>query len=502
MRKSALECLISLLTALLMMLPVPGVRSTAAETPEAGVSRCLLIGCDSFLSMPSTAPVSANNVQRTARMMEACVPGLVSVRSSTDGPGSSEALRALILEAFQGAGEEDTSWLYLSTHGVTWTAEEELRMALLLSDGESEEALEAGALRAILDEVPGKKVLILDACHAGAMIGKGVSGTSRNAFAAPDYRVLVSCGGEEESWMWSAAGDEHSGAGYFTAALEAVLEDGRTDRNEDGVLSLGEICAALRRVHGASTAYCYPEEDAAPLMIPGKETDRALHGLTFEEQKAEEGSGVSVSFRFTVSEPARVYYRLAAFRDGVWNFAGAQKQPDRERTGSVRGLLAPGGKTRSVRLTTVGGAESGWALLEILTVENGSLQLAGSRALYLPDPRKTPETVIMTAEAFTPGKGEELQAEVRTDSPCSLTVWAADEGGNRLRQLTPQEIVCPRGAFLYWNGTLENGEPAPEGIYRMLVRTAAGEKTQEILSAPFRLIREDPENGKQEKTPG
>ena len=108
----------------------------------------------------------------------------------------------------------------------------------------------------------------------------------------------------------------------------------------------------------------------------------------------------------------------------------------------------------------------------------------------------------MTAEAFTPGKGEELQAEVRTDSPCSLTVWAADEGGNRLRQLTPQEIVCPRGAFLYWNGMLENGEPAPEGIYRMLVRTAAGEKTQEILSAPFRLIREEPENGKQEKTPG
>ena len=54
MKKKVLLCLLFCL----LLIPLPGMKSGQGE----GVTRCLLIGCDRFVSMPGTEPASANNV--------------------------------------------------------------------------------------------------------------------------------------------------------------------------------------------------------------------------------------------------------------------------------------------------------------------------------------------------------------------------------------------------------------------------------------------------------
>ena len=76
-------------------------------------------------------------------------------------------------------------------------------------------------MRRIFDAVPGTKVLLIDACRSGAMLGKGVHGPLENVFQGDDYKVLCSSGGAEESWFWAGetGAGLSSGAGYFSGAL-------------------------------------------------------------------------------------------------------------------------------------------------------------------------------------------------------------------------------------------------------------------------------------------
>lgn len=105
---------------------------------------------------------------------------------------------------------------------------------------------------------PAKKVLLLDACHSGAMIGKGVEKSFENLFAGDNYYVVCSSGGEEESWYWSGevGGERLAGAGYFSGALaDALSRTGSfgADENRDGAITLTELrrppAAKPRRIH-------------------------------------------------------------------------------------------------------------------------------------------------------------------------------------------------------------------------------------------------------------
>ena len=233
--------LMSVLLVVLLCCPIFAVRAEEI-TADGRVNRALLVGCDRFLTQTDTTPSSRNNVLRMADALSGGTLNMQTIVTHEDGLPSSAALVALIRKTFADADADDVSYFYISTHGLWNTAVNGL-MTLLLSDGESEEGITAYELRRVFDTIPGKKVLLLDACHSGAMIGKGVEKSFENLFAGDNYYVVCSSGGEEESWYWSGevGGERLAGAGYFSGALaDALSRTGSfgADENRDGVITL------------------------------------------------------------------------------------------------------------------------------------------------------------------------------------------------------------------------------------------------------------------------
>ena len=336
----------------------------ARDVPPASagaVCRCLAVGIDLFVNEAPTAPCSANNAETMAALFAAYLPEGTRVTRRVNGPGNAAELEALLRNTFSGAAETDTSYLYISTHGVIWEEEDgTASTALILSDGTREEALEPERLREMMDRIPGKKVLILDCCHAGAIL---------KAFDGPEWRVLAGCGPEEDCYFWAAG--EVTGMGYFTAALENALrasEPEQTDPDGDGAVSLGELAARIREIYGVSGAVFLPEGDGVPLFILPETARNPERLLGFESEPAEETDGqITLAFRFRTETAVKVEYRLVLPGEEGWDFEGAARMPDRERTGQTRGLMGPGEKERTIRVSREK-LKDGRALLEIISM--------------------------------------------------------------------------------------------------------------------------------------
>lgn len=337
--------------------------SHGGNPQESSAGRCLVIGYDRFVTMADTAPCSANNAEIMTALFLDFVPEVKTVVRRVNEPGTVQTLETLILETFRFAGSGDTSYLYLSTHGVVWEENGETRMALMVSDGEHEEALEPARLREILDKIPGRKVLILDACHSGALL---------DAFAAPEYTVLASCAAEEESFFWYADNAEESGTGYFTTALEGALRASypeQIDADGNGEISLRETLERIAALYGASRVQGSPENgDQAIFRLPEDRAARErILALRFDPLIREEDTLI-LPFHFEVTEETRLEYRIVPKTDGRWDFSRFATMPDRERTGTVRGLLSPGSKDRKIRISVENLGGEGEALLQVISL--------------------------------------------------------------------------------------------------------------------------------------
>ena len=374
MKKRLLLCLF----LCLLFIPLLGMRGGPGE----GVTRGLLIGCDRFVSMHGTEPASANNVDTMEALLTDFLPEGTTVLRQVNGPGSVEGFEQLVEDAFRDARDADTALIYLSTHGLLRDEAGKQTLLLLLSDGTSEERMEPEKLREILDRVPGRKVLILDACHSGAVIGRG-GGDGVNRFESDSYRVLVSSGAQEDSWFWNIETDGYTGTGYFTSAMDNALrasDPAQIDPDGSGDVSLKELTARLREIHGASTVYCWPEESRESLFrLPAdRKTGSRLQGVSFGEP-ARDGDSLILPIRFRAGEPVRVTYQLVPSRNGKWDFEHAVRLPDREKTGLIRGLLSPGEKDRKIRLSVKSIGEDGRALMQIISLR-GDGQVPASEA--------------------------------------------------------------------------------------------------------------------------
>lgn len=497
--------LLALLLAWLC-LPLFAFAEDAAPPEAASVRRALLVGCDRFLTQQDTSPSSMNNVEQMAQALSGGTMPLERLITRSEGVGSMGELAGLVLDAFDGADADDVSIFYISTHGLWQAGMGGSSMTLLLSDGEKEVGVTANQLRTLFDQIPGKKLLILDACHAGAMIGKGVSEPLENVFSGPDYIVLCSSGGAEESWFWSGEidGERLAGAGYFSGALVRALsaQGGYyADGNRDGVITLTELRRCLMDNHGASVVRTYPENSDFAVMTydadayTGRSRDALLEGVSFESDVLSPQEP-TVNFSFNVVSSVQVAYQIVYFRQGRWDFDNALLIYDNNGEFGAWALpgrtLSPGMKERSITLSRAEAEDSGYVLLQLLTIEKGVPGVICSRVMCVPPESGDPLLAVDAPAAFCPENHEELTFVVRHDVPCELTVTVIDADGKTVRRLSSRqasrpEMLDPAGTSFTWDGMMNDGSPAPEGVYRIKVKAYVGEKKYEITTEEILL---------------
>jgi WD40 repeat protein len=104
-------------------------------------------------------------------------------------------------------------------------------------------AVPGDLLKKKIAHMPGKILLLLDACHAGA-VGSGKRRTISltddivRDLATDDYGVVVMCASTAREYSLEDDTVQH---GYFTKALLQGLLEGKADYNKDGVISLNEL---------------------------------------------------------------------------------------------------------------------------------------------------------------------------------------------------------------------------------------------------------------------
>ena len=498
-RKNACAPLRLLLAVLFSLLLCCFALSAQAEESV----RALLIGMDEFVSKPSASPSSQNNVAAMHKLLISFRDPVENIVIPESAVTDVDSFVHLVQNTFDGADEDDISCLYLSTHGVYQEGEEP---ALLLSDGTVENKLTPAQLRAAFEGVPGTKLIILDACNSGAFIGKGMSDLEQqNLFAGNEFKVITSSGAMEESWYWSSTEGGAQGGFYFTQALVQGLSAAAgypADQNRDGDVTLSELYSYLLSNHAASTPQVYPQTDPAvifrydvaaaqPLnMQRSPIVDVTFSGATLDRDTHQ------ISIEFIATRPVRVAYQIVYQRDGKWQFDKAQLIYDgAERFtafGDEPGAISAGRKVRSVNLGRLGAGDSGYVMVQLVSIDEGVLTVHAGRVICVPPSQGDLRLSAQVQRSFRVGGGREMPVFISHDYPCALSVAVVDEDGNvvhRLchRQATRPLQIDPDGSVFYWNGLLKDGSPIPPGTYRIRVQAHMNDTSVTALSAAFTI---------------
>lgn len=486
-----------LIVVLLLVGAVPALAATDSQQ-----NRALLIGVDLFVSLESTYPSSANNVQDMYEALQSSVIPFAEILVPEEPVTSVEMLGRLIEEAFGGSAPGDCNYLYISTHGAY---DGEGDAALLLSDGRTEERLTAPALEALLSGVRGTKILVLDACYSGAFIGKGMRGQPETVcFRSPDYKVLASSGALEESWYWNGMQDGAQGSFYFTQMLTHGISprwNYPADRNRDGSITLSELHRYLMENHGASTPQAYPQEDDT--VVFAYDPDEGLSGDRAPVVDVEFSDDLiapdqTITFSFTALRPVRVAYQIVYRRDGQWQFGEAELRYDTAEQftafGNLAGAILPGRKERTIALDPNGGDLYGYVLVQILTMENGTLAVQTGHLITVAPLSGDPGLLVETPGTFGMEEGAELPVFVEHALPCALSVSVLDAAGNTVKRLgyrTPSRPlqISPAGSCFYWNGRDRSGAAVPEGNYRVFVEAWIGDTAYTAQSGTIVITR-------------
>ena len=488
---------------------------TLLAVPALAANRALLVGCDHFLSQPDTAPASENNVVQMARALSGGAMNPVSLVTRRSGLGSEAELQYLLEDAFGGAEAGDVCYFYISTHGLWEPGASAGAFTFLLSDGRREVPLAAARLKELLAQYPGTKVLILDCCHSGAVIGKGVLAPFDRLFSGPEWKVICSSGGAEESWFWAGATDaweKASGAGYFSGALvRGISAAGQfaADTNRDGVITLTETRRYLLACHGASKACTWPEDSDFPVMtydVEGLRQGRSsalVEGVTFEKG-ALSIAEPSIRFSYTTLTPLRMVYQLVWQQNGRWDFEHVDQIEERP-AGSEDGILSPGHRERAIAFhTDEEDYGEGYVLLQLLAITGERVTVVGSAVLTIPPSGGDPALdVILPEGTFDPAAGQEFTFAVVHRVPCELSVAVADgETGKIIRRIasrepTRPEQTDPRASTFSWDGRKTDGTPAPPGRYFLRISAVVSDERWEMDDVPFAISggEEDDEDG-------
>jgi WD40 repeat protein len=221
-----------------------------AEVPALPDLHVLAVGISSYPG-PLKLDYAAKDAQDfTAKLQEVGAPLFrkVNLRLLTN----EQATRQNILSGWtwlrREATQRDVSVFFYSGHGAK---DETGNFHFVPIDGDPQDliatAVSGSQFKDALPTIPGRVLVLLDACHAGAAGGdrrKAVGGLADDLvrdLATDDYGAIVMCSSMGSEF--SMESDEHQ-QGYFTLALNEALA-GKADYNRDGFVYLTEVDAYL-----------------------------------------------------------------------------------------------------------------------------------------------------------------------------------------------------------------------------------------------------------------
>lgn len=240
------------------------------------VYRALLIGQSNYQTF-ATLQGTLNDVQsmRSVLSLYPATPYITSVKR--------DLTAAQLLEQagshFADAKEQDVSLLFYAGHGAS-------DGSLVGIDGG---LVTAAQLRACLDQIPGRKILIIDACYSGALIGRSAEEADASAFtsaflsafaaqtrgatlAADSYFVMTAASGSQNSaeivngsksyGIFTTMLAKGCGYNYLTGSACSLY----ADLDGDSVLTFDEAYRyageQASKIYAKQSAQVWPEECA------------------------------------------------------------------------------------------------------------------------------------------------------------------------------------------------------------------------------------------------
>lgn len=249
--------------------------SKMGKNAEDPVYRALLIGNQNYDDKSLKLNGTHNDLNRMESTFAKSYFGkddtaFSSIVKETDLK-SSEIPKA-IKSQFKDVKSSDITYFYYSGHGVK---DKQNRSCLVGTDGKY---LPVDELEKALNSVPGKKVVVIDACNSGGFISKdeklgakkssdfneGVIEVFRSRLGylnSNSYKVITSASSDElsyeyrypEGWGGEFTRNFTSGAGY---------EAFQADKNADGNVSMNEMHGFLQQSMKESNVQVFPRNDS------------------------------------------------------------------------------------------------------------------------------------------------------------------------------------------------------------------------------------------------
>ncbi len=429
-------------------------------------SRALLVACSRFTSQPDLGKAGSGNLQllSSALMNAGFSSGTLYVEDGT--VGTVEALEECLLRAFGDAEDSDLSILYLCTHGF---APADGEATLLLSDGSTETPLSGRTLRELLARLPGERLLIVDACTSGALIGHG--SLHKNCFEGSGIHVLTSAQGWESAWYYDS---EHmESVSYFCCALSQALGlYGYTDADidGDGLLTLMELHQWLLTNLASSTAQLY-SPSAGEVVVPSAAAalvPQPLTGFTFSDCQLTPEQP-ALPFSYTVQTPCPILYRIVRKKSGTWMWESAVTLTEKEGESVDRGRLS---RTLKLKLS-----DDSAAMVQVFALEDAVPFLCAERLLsassgdfsWDPDPRILQEGDILCT--------------LKSPVPLQIHATLISSDGHPMQRLLSGQMLCPdAGGEIQI--PLSGADPGDRSKTRLLLRLSCGGQYR-VLTLPL-----------------
>jgi WD40 repeat protein len=244
----------------------------AADDADAlkPVLYALLVGVANYKNPSLHLVYSAKDAEDLAAALKSQSGGLyrdVKVKVLTDADATSTNVKDGLLWLQKETTSRDLAIVFLAGHGLTdaknefWYLPYEADTGRLLST-----AVSRTDVMGVLRDLPGKKILFIDACHAGAMLAsntrtRGASvdlNSAINDFATADSGLVVY--GASTGRELSVESDDWQ-HGAFTKALIEAIGEGKAD-----VTHKGKITTALLDAYLADRVKALTDGEQHPVM--------------------------------------------------------------------------------------------------------------------------------------------------------------------------------------------------------------------------------------------